>query len=107
MFAPVAQHYEHEFVQLPILHLHGRALMSDPPFLVSGHLVFAAESALAVHKARHILLIRDPYDWVLARTRFFLSDEFQQPELGLLKSGFISMPQLLNLMIMGSLSKIP
>jgi hypothetical protein len=107
MFVPVEQHYEHEFVQLPVLHIHGRALMSNPPFLVCGHLIFTAEAALAVHKARQILLIRDPYDWVLARTRFYLSDEFQNPELGLLKSGFISMPQLLNLMIMGSLGKIP
>jgi hypothetical protein len=107
MFVPVEQHYQAEFVQLPVLHVHGRALMSDPPFLVCGHLIFTAESALAVHKARQVLLIRDPYDWVLARTRFYLSDEFQNPELGLVKSGFISMPQLLNLMIVGSLGKIP
>jgi hypothetical protein len=107
MFTPVEQHYQTEFVQLPILHLHGRALMSDPPFLVCGHLIFTAESALAVYKARQILLIRDPYDWVLARTRFYLSEEFQNPELGMLKTGFVSMPQLLNLMIMGSLGKVP
>jgi hypothetical protein len=107
MFVPVEQHYHREFVQLPVLREHGRSLMSEPPFLVCGHLIFGEESAFMLHKARHILLIRDPYDWVLARARFFLSDEFQQPDLEILKSGFIAMPDLLNLMIMGSLSKVP
>ncbi|MDB5452722.1 MAG: hypothetical protein JWO33_1300 [Caulobacteraceae bacterium] len=107
MFAPVEQHYHHEFVQLPLLREHGRSLMSDPPFLVSGHLVFSEESAFILHKARHILLVRDPYDWVLARVRFYLSDEFQQPNLEVLKTGFVAMPDLLNLMIVGGLSKMP
>ncbi|HET9159507.1 MAG TPA: hypothetical protein VFN88_02755 [Caulobacteraceae bacterium] len=107
MFVPVEQHYDREFVQMPILREHGRSLMSDPPYLVCGHLIFTPETAFLMHKARHILLVRDPYDWVLARARFFLSDEFQQAELEILKTGFVSVPDLLNLMIVGTLSKFP
>lgn len=107
MFVPVEQHYHQEFVQLPILKEHGRSLMSEPPYLVCGHLAFAEDSAFLTARARHILLVRDPYDWVLARVRFFLSEEFQQPELAILKSGFIPMPDLLNLMIFGSRGKAP
>ena len=45
-------------------------------------------TAVAVGKVRQIVLVRDPYDWVLARARFFVSDEFQGFEL--LKEGTLS-----------------
>lgn len=44
---------------------------------------------------------------VLARARFFLSEEFQQPDLAILKSGFVAVPDLLNLMIFGTPQKVP
>ena len=30
-----------------------------------------------MRRVNHLLMVRDPYDWVLARARFFLSDTFQ------------------------------
>jgi hypothetical protein len=107
MFAPVEQHYQHEFIQLPILRQHGHALASDPPYLSVGHLLFSDESAYAVRNARHIVLTRDPYEWVLARTRFYLSDEFNQPNLAHLKSGATPIEDIVNMMIFGCYQKIP
>jgi hypothetical protein len=107
MFAPVQQHYHHEFIQLPILGRHAHALTSNPPYLAVGHLLFSDQSAYAVRNARHILLARDPYEWVLARARFYLSDEFRQPNLEHLKSGETPMPDIVNMMIFGCYQKIP
>jgi hypothetical protein len=107
MFAPVEQHYHHEFIQLPILRQHAHALTSDPPYLSVGHLLFSDEAAYAVRNARHIVLTRDPYDWVLARARFYLSDEFNQPNLAHLKTGATPIADIINMMIFGCYQKIP
>ena len=107
MFVPPEQHYHHEFIQIPNLQVHGRALTAEPPFLSAGHLLFADQSVQALAKARHILLIRDPYDWVLARARFYISDEFQQPNLAHLKTGAVPAAELLNMMILGIYQKAP
>src|ERR1700710_259038 len=57
-------------------------------------------------RARKILLVRDPYDWVLARARFFLSDEFNG-NLNNIKSGAVSVEEALNMMILGVHQKQP
>ena len=44
--------------------------------------------------------MRDPYSWVLARARFFLSDEFGDNSV-LVKSGELTVDSLINLMIFG------
>jgi hypothetical protein len=55
---------------------------------------------------RHILLVRDPYDWVLARARFHLSDEFRG-DMDHLKRGELGIETLLNMMIFGIHEKVP
>ena len=107
MFIPPAQHYQHEFIQIPNLAMHGRALDPKARLFSCGHLLFSDQSAAALKGARHILLIRDPYEWVLARTRFHLSDEFQQANLAHLKQGTVGPEELLNLMILGIYQKSP
>jgi hypothetical protein len=52
------------------------------------------------------VLVRDPYDWVLARARFFLSDTFQG-SLEHLKGGNVSVDEVLNMMIFGIHQKAP
>jgi hypothetical protein len=105
MFVPVDQHYNAQFIQHQILNQHLNAF-ADPRNLLSwGHLLFTDSTAVAVGRTRQILLVRDPYDWVIARARFFLSDEFGGFDI--LKEGTLTIETLLNLMIFGVHEKAP
>lgn len=105
MFVPVHQQYNRQFIQHQILDQH-LAAFADPRNLLSwGHLMFTDTTAVAVGRTRHILLVRDPYDWVIARARFFLSDEFRG--LDILNDGTLDVETLLNLMIFGIHEKAP
>jgi hypothetical protein len=105
MFVPVEQQYNVQFIQHQILQQHLGAF-ADPRNLLSwGHLMFNDMTAVSVGNVRQIILVRDPYDWVLARARFFISDEFQGFEL--LKEGTLSVNSILNMMILGIHEKAP
>lgn len=106
MFVPVEQQYHQAFIQLPILHENLAAFTIDHPKLSWGHLLFSDESSYAMHKVNQIVVVRDPYDWVLARARFFLSESFDG-DLGHLKSKEFSTEQILNMMIFGIYQKAP
>lgn len=105
MFVPVQQQYAAQFIQHQILRDHIGAFADERNFLSWGHLMFTDATSVAVGNVRHILLVRDPYDWVLARARFFISDEFQGFEL--LKEGSLSIDAILNMMILGIHDKAP
>lgn len=107
MFVPVDQHYDQDFVQIPNMHSHLDAFNPNVPQLSSGHLLFSDQSLANIRFARHILLVRDPYDWVLARARFFVSEEFEQENIAHLKSGIFSAEAILNMMIFGIHQKSP
>lgn len=100
MFVPVEQQYDVQFIQHQILRSHLAAFAGDPNYLSWGHLFFSDVSAVTLGTTRQILLVRDPYDWVIARGRFFVSEEFQGLEL--LKEGTLSVEAILNMMIVGS-----
>jgi hypothetical protein len=106
MFVPVEQQYHQTFIQHPILHRHRAAFSQASPRLSWGHLLFSDESAIALRNVHHMVLIRDPYDWVLARARFFLSDAFKGA-LEHLKGGNVSVEEALNMMIFGIHEKAP
>lgn len=106
MFVPLQQHYQADFIQFGNLKQHYRALVADPAMLSWGHLLFADSSATLLKNARHVLLVRDPYDWVLARARFFLSDNFQGG-LDDLKGGKVDIEDFLNMMIFGIHERFP
>ncbi|MGS2721446.1 hypothetical protein [Paraglaciecola aestuariivivens] len=106
MFVPVEQQYHDTFVQIPVLNQHRKAFDPSQPKLSWGHLLFSDESAIALNAAKHIVLVRDPYSWVLARARFFLSDAFQG-SLEHLKGGKVSIEEVLNMMIFGIYQKAP
>jgi len=99
MFVPVEQQYYVQFIQPQTLQLHFGAFGDPRNFLSWGHLTFGPTSAVALGNVRHILLVRDPYDWVLAAARFFVSD--QLVGFDLLKEGTLSVDAILNMTIFG------
>jgi len=106
MFVPVAQQYDSTFIQIPVLEQHKQAFNPEVPMLSWGHLLFADNAAIYLKNTKHILMVRDPYDWVLARARFFLSDNFQGG-VDHLKNGNVSIEEMLNMMIFGIHQKVP
>lgn len=106
MFVPVNQQYSAAFIQIPILRQHLRAYSNNHPMLSWGHMLFSDDSAIALQNVRHTVLVRDPYDWVLARARFFLSDTFRG-QMEHLKGGSVSVEEVLNMMIFGIYEKAP
>ncbi len=105
MFVPVEQQYAAQFIQHPNLQEHLAAFEGGPK-LSWGHLLFSDAAAIELQGVRKIALYRDPHSWVLARARFFLSDEFTG-NIEHVKDGKITVPELLNLMIFGIYQKVP
>ena len=105
MFVPVESQYQDEFIQYQFLQRHMAAFDPDRRMLSWGHLFAMDSTRSALAGVRHVLLVRDPYDWVLARARFVLSDEFQ---VGMdhLKSPDVPIDSILNLMIEGTRPQI-
>lgn len=106
MFVPVDQQYHKEFIQFPVLKRNLLAFGESHPYVSWGHLLFSDDCAIALRSVRHLVLVRDPYDWVLARARFFLSDNFRG-SMDHLKGGAVSVEEMLNLMILGIYDKAP
>ncbi|HLQ12951.1 MAG TPA: hypothetical protein VK130_06855 [Steroidobacteraceae bacterium] len=106
MFVPVEQQYHKSFIQFAILREHLQAFSTAQPMLSWGHLLFSDDSAIALRNVHHVVLVRDPYDWVLARARFFLSDTFKG-SLEHLKGGQAAVDEVLNMMIVGIHDKVP
>lgn len=106
MFVPVEQQYGTQFIQWANLREHVQAFDRQRNQLSWGHLFFSDASAIELAHVRKILLVRDPYHWVLARARFFLSEEFQG-NIDHIKQGSLSVENLLNLMIFGIYQKAP
>jgi hypothetical protein len=106
MFVPIEQHYRTQFIQWGNLQEHLVAFDRRQNLFSYGHLFFSDASAIELAGVRKILLYRDPYDWVLARARFFISDEFQG-NLDFLKEGKLTVDELLSLMIFGIHTKAP
>ncbi|MBS0295765.1 MAG: hypothetical protein JSR45_05590 [Proteobacteria bacterium] len=106
MFVAEDQHWRREYVQHALLGRSREAFDPTKPMVSWGHLLFSDDAAIAVKPARHLLLVRDPYDWVLARARFYLSDEFQGPT-NQIKGGAVPIEDVLNMMILGVHQKVP
>jgi hypothetical protein len=100
MFVPVEQQHKKAFIQWPNLQENLEAFSKDAPKLSWGHLLYSDASAFETAPAKRVILVRDPYDWVLARARFFISEQFSA-NLEHLKDGALALEDLLNLMIFG------
>lgn len=106
MFLPPDQHYDADFIQWPNLQQHRAAFDPRNPRLSCGHLLYADASAIETAQARRVLLYRDPYDWVIARARFMLSEQFRG-NVEHLRSGALDADELLTLMIFGLPGSLP
>lgn len=106
MFVPVEQQYSRDFVQWGNLQQHLSAFDPAQPKLSWGHLFLADASVIETAPAHRILLYRDPYDWVIARARFFLSEQFVG-NVEHLKTGMLNADELLTMMIFGLPGKAP
>ena len=106
MFVPADQQYHQAFIQHGNLRQHQVAFSEAMPHLSWGHLLYSDDSAIVLRHVHHIVLVRDPYSWVLARARFFLSDSFQG-DIEHLKGGNVSVDEVLNMMIFGIHKKAP
>jgi hypothetical protein len=106
MFVPVDQQYRRDFIQWANLNQHRAAFDPNNPKLSWGHLFLADASAIETASTRRILLYRDPYDWVIARARFFLSEQFVG-NVDHLKTGALNADELLTMMIFGLPGKAP
>jgi hypothetical protein len=106
MFVPVEQQYDKIFIQYPKLRESQEAFSRAKPFLSWGHLLYGDESAISLRRVNHLVLVRDPYDWVLARARFFMSDTYKG-SLDNIKGGNVTVEDVLNMMVMGIPEKSP
>ena len=106
MFVPVSQQYAADLIQWATLPQHRHAFDPASPRLSWGHLFFADASVVETAHARRIVLYRDPYDWVIARARFMLSDQFSG-NVEHLKNGEIEADEILTMMIFGLPNKLP
>jgi hypothetical protein len=106
MLVPADRVYDRAFIQYPILHDHLAAFDPARKLLSWGHLLYSDDAAMELQHVRTLVLVRDPYDWVLARARFFLSDEFEG-NIDHVKGGKLSIDALLTLMIFGVYQKAP
>ena len=106
MFVPLDQQYREQFIQWGNLKEHLPAFQAKFPFFSYGHLFFSDASVIELAGVRKILLYRDPYDWVLARARFYLSDEFDG-NVAFIRGGKLGVDELLSLMIFGIHTKAP
>ncbi|MBR0551715.1 hypothetical protein [Stakelama marina] len=106
MFVPVEQQYSRDFIQWANLQQHLAAFDPAAPMLSWGHLFLADASVIETAFARKILLYRDPYDWVIARARFFISEQFSS-NMDHLKTGALKVDDLLTMMIFGIPGKAP
>jgi hypothetical protein len=107
MFVAPDQHWRREYIQHAIMRQSApEAFSKTKPMISWGHMLFSDEAAIALRDVRHIVLVRDPYDWVLARARFYLSDEFQG-NLNHIKGGAASPEDVIMMMILGAHGKVP
>lgn len=106
MFVDPEQHWRREYIQHALLSRSRDAFLADKPMISWGHMLFSDESAVALRDVRHLVLVRDPYDWVLARARFYLSDEFQGG-LEHIKNGGATIEDVIMMMILGAHGRVP
>jgi hypothetical protein len=102
MFVPVESQYKAEFIQHHFLEQHLAAFDPSRNMLSWGHLFFHDAAKAALAGVRHIVLVRDPYQWVLAQARFVLSNEFVVAGFDELKRPNTPVESILNLMIQGT-----
>lgn len=106
MFVPVSQQYKDDFIQWPNISKHMAAFEPKNNFLVSAHLLYSDKSAMLANRTNKILLVRDPYTWVMAQARFLVSQQVTG-QFDHLKKSPLTVDDMLSLMIVGIYQKSP
>jgi len=106
MFVPLDQHFKAGFIQIQSMQNDHVAWDKDKPTLSWGHLLYSDNSSIFLKDTRKVLLVRDPYDWILARARFFMSEEFKG-NVGHISDHNVTAEQFINMMIFGIHQKVP
>lgn len=106
MFVPVSQQYKDDFIQWPNISKHMAAFEPKNNFLVSAHLLYSDKSAMMANRTNKILLVRDPYTWVMAQARFLVSQQVTG-QFDHLKNSPLTVDDMLSLMIVGIYQKSP
>lgn len=101
MFVPVESQYQAEFIQHHFIQHHLAAFDPSRNMLSWGHLFYTEQFKALLAGVRQIILVRDPYDWVLAQARFVLSNEFEVAGLDRFKRPDVPVEEVLNLVIEG------
>jgi hypothetical protein len=101
MFVPVESQYQAEFIQHHFIQHHLTAFDPRRNMLSWGHLFFMEQFKALLANVRQVVLVRDPYHWVLAQARFVASNEFQVPGLDDVKRPDVPVESILNLVIEG------
>ena len=100
MFVPLEDIYSKHFIQWGNMQQHLSAFDRRRPQMSWGHLLFSDASAVETAHVKKIILVRDPYKWVLARARFYVSEQFGENS-SVVKDSGLSADHLINLMIFG------
>lgn len=106
MFVPVAQQYKDDFIQWPNISKHMAAFEPRNNYLVSAHLLYSDKSAILANRTHKVLLVRDPFTWVMAQARFLVSEQVTS-NFEHIKNGTLTVEDLLNLMIVGIYQRSP
>lgn len=106
MFVPVNQQYKDDFIQWPNISKHMAAFDPKNNFLVSAHLLYSDKSAILANRTNKVLLVRDPYTWVMAQARFLVSEQVTS-NFEHIKDGTLTVDDLLSLMIVGIYQRSP
>ena len=101
MFVPVESQYQVDFIQHHFIQRHMAAFDTNRNMMSWGHLFFAERFKPLLENVRHIVLVRDPYDWALAMARFVLSNEFSAPGMEDIKDPQVPISTVLNFAIEG------
>ena len=74
--------------------------------LCEGRQLYSASYEMSLKVRVKVLLVRNPTDWVLARARFFMTEEFEGA-VGHISDHNVTAEQFLNMMIFGIHKKVP
>jgi hypothetical protein len=101
MFAPVTQVHR-TFVGDWNITDQSEHLRQGRSKLFTGHVNFDRATLLFARQCRHVLIVRDPYDYVLAQARYLCSDSMAAEHSTFVKTNRLRFEEIFSLIVFGS-----
>ena len=101
MFVPADQQYGPSITHVNHVKPHEHVFTGEKKWMAWGHFAFTEYMASLLRGARHVILVRDPYDYVLAYTRFLYAEQLHHT-MHLVKEGKVAPEATMNLIVLGS-----